>query len=884
MKKWIAYLLFLLAPLAFAVNFPSNFPFGIVAPYFTGTALNTTNVGSTVVYGNSTQYLAFLGQPINGYQPLDLSFGLTTNPGSSTLGASHVMLNGVNSGNIVLGAADSTTPYSIKFPPNQCAANQLWQWDGAGNGACISTVQSATNSTNSATTSVSNNASYFLALLASNSSSNQGIDVGPATYNPSTGVLTAGAFSGNIGVTSKADASTYFFTFVAANSSSNQGVDVGPASYNPSTNAISATTFVGALSGNATTATTATSATNATNAANVNTTVVTTSATQYIHFSAPPSGNQPIDLNYGLTVSPGQSMIGATSIMLNGVNSGGVVLSAAPTTTPYTMRFPGNKCSSNNVWIWDSAGNASCTGTVNDTSNVETTNVSGSAASNFLTFVGSPANGSQPIDLAYGLTATPLNGELGATAISLYGSTTQAVRLKASSFSTAHDVFLPPTPCGNTQSWQDDGTGHMSCYTPSTGGGGTTASVPITTLNNIGVSTSYTLVASDATGNASGTQPMLWNGSTTISTTITVPTNASVPIPIGGRVDILQSGTGDISWTPAAGVTINQDGTSVDAQFDMASLLKTATNTWIAFGEIGGFISLSGNSPTCVTSGNFTMCGYTATGTNTVTVSGGPQQISAMVIGAGGGPDGAVAGQSGSGGAGGGDVFCAGNGASTTCTPNIFVVNGQSISMTIGTGGTGGTNAGGHGNKGGNSSIVLSTTYTANGGGYGSSGSRAPTTGGSGGGGDASAFATGASGTGTNVNSGGNGVGSLTSGGGGGAGSAGSNGGATTGGNGGNGLDFTMCGLSVASTLGGSYSPAVSAGGGGDNFGGATALGGTGGSSGSGGSGGTVGNGGLGQPGVTYGSGGGGGFANATNSNASGSGKQGAIVLCYRSS
>ncbi len=64
---------------------------------------------------------------------------------------------------------------------------------------------------------------------------------------------------GQLSLTSKSDNTNYYLTFVAANSSTSQGVDVGPATYNPSTNTTSMNT-----SGNAVTATYATSAGTAT--------------------------------------------------------------------------------------------------------------------------------------------------------------------------------------------------------------------------------------------------------------------------------------------------------------------------------------------------------------------------------------------------------------------------------------------------------------------------------------------------------------------------------------------------------------------------------------------------------------------------------------------
>jgi len=116
----------------------------------------------------------------------------------------------------------------------------------------------------SALTSVSNNATYYPVLVGANSSSSQALDVGPMAYNPSTGALTTTTFIGaltgtastatnatNVATTTQSGNTTYYLPFVAANSSSNQAVNVGPATYNPSTGVMTATNFTGAVTGTA---------------------------------------------------------------------------------------------------------------------------------------------------------------------------------------------------------------------------------------------------------------------------------------------------------------------------------------------------------------------------------------------------------------------------------------------------------------------------------------------------------------------------------------------------------------------------------------------------------------------------------------------------------
>jgi hypothetical protein len=69
--------------------------------------------------------------------------------------------------------------------------------------------------------------------------------------------------------------------------------------------------------------------------------------------------------------------------------------------------------------------------------------------------------------------------------------------------------------------------------------------------------------------------------------TITVPTNSSVSFPIGTQITILQTGAGQTTVTPAGGVTINSTpGLKLRAQWSAISLIKRATDTWVAIGDL----------------------------------------------------------------------------------------------------------------------------------------------------------------------------------------------------------------------------------------------------------------------------------------------------------
>lgn len=68
--------------------------------------------------------------------------------------------------------------------------------------------------------------------------------------------------------------------------------------------------------------------------------------------------------------------------------------------------------------------------------------------------------------------------------------------------------------------------------------------------------------------------------------TVTVPTNASVPVPVGASIDWIQTGAMQLRFTAAAGVNLfGARGLSTRAQFSCVTLTKTDTNTWVLSGD-----------------------------------------------------------------------------------------------------------------------------------------------------------------------------------------------------------------------------------------------------------------------------------------------------------
>lgn len=98
---------------------------------------------------------------------------------------------------------------------------------------------------------------------------------------------------------------------------------------------------------------------------------------------------------------------------------------------------------------------------------------------------------------------------------------------------------------------------------------------------NAQTGTTYTAVLADANLNAFLT---LSNAS---AITFTVPPNSSVAYPVGSLIEGAQLGAGQVTITPGSGVTINgTPGLKVAAQYGTFGLLKTATDTWLAFGRL----------------------------------------------------------------------------------------------------------------------------------------------------------------------------------------------------------------------------------------------------------------------------------------------------------
>jgi len=106
-----------------------------------------------------------------------------------------------------------------------------------------------------------------------------------------------------------------------------------------------------------------------------------------------------------------------------------------------------------------------------------------------------------------------------------------------------------------------------------------TLTAPIITIATNAQAASYTLVLTD--------QSDLVEISNASANTLTVPLNSSVAFPVGTTITILQTGAGQTTITPISGVTINgTPGLKLRAQWSSATLIKRATDTWVAIGDL----------------------------------------------------------------------------------------------------------------------------------------------------------------------------------------------------------------------------------------------------------------------------------------------------------
>lgn len=102
----------------------------------------------------------------------------------------------------------------------------------------------------------------------------------------------------------------------------------------------------------------------------------------------------------------------------------------------------------------------------------------------------------------------------------------------------------------------------------------------VVTGSNAQTGTTYTLVAGDAS--------LVVTLSNASSITLTVPANSSVAFAVGTTISLVQLGAGQVTVAGAGGVTVNSRGSAlkIAGQYGAAALHKTATDTWVLFGDL----------------------------------------------------------------------------------------------------------------------------------------------------------------------------------------------------------------------------------------------------------------------------------------------------------
>lgn len=72
------------------------------------------------------------------------------------------------------------------------------------------------------------------------------------------------------------------------------------------------------------------------------------------------------------------------------------------------------------------------------------------------------------------------------------------------------------------------------------------------------------------------------------SVVVTIPTDANAPFQVGDRVDILQTGAGQVNLAPDTGVTLNSETSKRKLlnQWAACTIIKRGANSWVAIGNL----------------------------------------------------------------------------------------------------------------------------------------------------------------------------------------------------------------------------------------------------------------------------------------------------------
>jgi hypothetical protein len=106
-----------------------------------------------------------------------------------------------------------------------------------------------------------------------------------------------------------------------------------------------------------------------------------------------------------------------------------------------------------------------------------------------------------------------------------------------------------------------------------------TLTSPVINLSTNAQTASYSLILSDAS--------KIVELSVVSANTVTIPLNSSHAFPIGTQILVLQTNSGQTTIAGAVGVTVNSTpGLKLRTQWSSAVLIKRATDTWVALGDL----------------------------------------------------------------------------------------------------------------------------------------------------------------------------------------------------------------------------------------------------------------------------------------------------------
>ena len=161
--------------------------------------------------------------------------------------------------------------------------------------------------------------------------------------------------------------------------------------------------------------------------------------------------------------------------------------------------------------------------------------------------------------------------------------------------------------------WQTDGAGNDSAYIPSGSFIPASTALPVTKaptshewLASYDSSTGAFTQTQPAYSDLSGTPPgpsvnpqtasyvaVLGDAnnvvtmSVTGANTFTIPPNASVAFPVGTTLTVIQIGTGQVTLTAGAGVTLNTASSATTrAQWSIVSVTQISADVWVAGGDL----------------------------------------------------------------------------------------------------------------------------------------------------------------------------------------------------------------------------------------------------------------------------------------------------------